>query len=110
MPVFEELINKHGARKNGTGIEHHSGALTEKIKQFCLCKETVWNTSTAHMDSYPNPHQKSHSIHIQVIFQEITALCLYMYVFLSCKGFITLFCNYPNCASVYNNYKKFDRV
>lgn len=62
------------------------------------------------MDSYPNLHQKSHSIHIQVIFQEITALCLYMYIFLSCRSFITLFCNYPNCASVYNNYKNFNKV
>lgn len=39
------------------------------------------------MDSYPNPHQKSHSIHMQVIFQEITVLCLHIYVFLSCKAF-----------------------
>lgn len=62
------------------------------------------------MDSYPNLHQKSHSIHIQVIFQEITALCLYMYIFLSCRSFITLFCNYPNCASVYNNYKNFNKM
>lgn len=72
------------------------------------------NTGIAYMDFNPNSHQKSHSIHIQVNFQEITVLCLYIYVLLSCKGFYFvstyLFCNYPNCARVYSNYKKFNRV
>lgn len=54
-------------------------------------------------------------MHIQVIFQEITALCVYIYVFFVFWAFllcfnITLFCNYPNSPGVYNNYKKFDGV
>lgn len=87
---------------------------THRENKTILCEETVWNTGTAHMDSYPNPHQKSHSIHIQVIFQEVTVLCLYIYVFLSFKTSlfcfsITLFCNYLNYSGVYN-YKNFNEV
>lgn len=62
----------------------------------------------------PKPHKKSHSIHIQVIFQEVTVLCLHIYVFLSFKTSlfcfsITLFCNYLNDSGVYN-YKNFNEV
>jgi len=83
MPVLEKLITKHGASKNVAGILYHVERLTEKIKQFCLCKQTACNTGRAHTVAYSNIHQKSYFIHVQVIFQETTVLCSLTHLYIS---------------------------